>query len=302
MSQARQLALENAALRDRLSRLSAASLRINESLDFGTVLQEVLDSARSLTGAHYGIITTLNPSGETEDVVTSGLTPAECEGLWALPGGLGIFESLRQMTTALRTRDLNGLISSLGLPDFHPPMPLNSFLGTPMRSRGVRVGTFYLAEKRDGPEFSLEDEETLVMFASQAALVLSNARQYRDERKARADLEALIDTSPVGVVVLDAEAGSPVSFNREARRIFRALEFPNGPVEHLLEVTTVGRADGRQIPLSELPFVRVLEGAETVRAEEMVFKVPDGRSVSALVNATPIHSPKGGIESFVVTL
>ena len=302
MKQADELAMENAALRDRLSRLSAASLRINESLDFGTVLQEVLDSARSLTGAHYGIITTLNPSGETEDIVTSGLTPAEREGLWALPGGLAIFEALRQMPAALRTRDLNGLISSLGLPDFRPPMPLNSFLGTPLRSRGVRVGTFYLAEKRDGHEFSLEDEETLVTFASQAALVLSNARQYRDERKARADLEALVNTSPVGVVVLDAEAGSPVSFNREARRIFRALEIPDAPVEHLLEVVTVGRADGREVPLSELPLERALEDGETVRAEEMVFKVPDGRSVTALVNATPIHSPKGGIESFVVTL
>ena len=30
---------------DRLSRLSEASLRINESLDMDTVLQEVLDSA-----------------------------------------------------------------------------------------------------------------------------------------------------------------------------------------------------------------------------------------------------------------
>ena len=36
---------------DRLSRLSAASLRINESPDFDTALQGVLDSARSLTGA-----------------------------------------------------------------------------------------------------------------------------------------------------------------------------------------------------------------------------------------------------------
>ena len=34
------------ALRERLSRLSAASRRINESLDFGQVLQGVLDSAR----------------------------------------------------------------------------------------------------------------------------------------------------------------------------------------------------------------------------------------------------------------
>ena len=41
------------ALRERLSRLSEASLRINESLDLDSVLQGVLDSARTLTGARY---------------------------------------------------------------------------------------------------------------------------------------------------------------------------------------------------------------------------------------------------------
>ena len=57
MKDAGELERENEALRDRLSRLSQASLRINESLDFDTVLQRVLDSACSLTGARYGVIT-----------------------------------------------------------------------------------------------------------------------------------------------------------------------------------------------------------------------------------------------------
>ena len=47
MEQADGQAREIAELRDRLSRLSQASLRINESLDFDTVLQGVLDSACS---------------------------------------------------------------------------------------------------------------------------------------------------------------------------------------------------------------------------------------------------------------
>ena len=34
------------------------------------------------------------------------------------------------------------------------------------------------------------------MFASQAALVIANAHWYRDEQRARADLETLIHTSP----------------------------------------------------------------------------------------------------------
>ena len=67
MKNAGELARENEALRQRLSRLSEASLRINESLDFETVLQGVLDSARSLTGARYGVITLLDDAGRIQD-------------------------------------------------------------------------------------------------------------------------------------------------------------------------------------------------------------------------------------------
>ena len=38
---------QNRDLEKRLSRLSQASLRINESLDFDTVLQEVVENARA---------------------------------------------------------------------------------------------------------------------------------------------------------------------------------------------------------------------------------------------------------------
>ena len=54
---------ENQALRQRLALLSRASLSINESLDFDTVLQGVLDSARSLTGARYGVIALHDEAG-----------------------------------------------------------------------------------------------------------------------------------------------------------------------------------------------------------------------------------------------
>ena len=47
------------ALWARISRLSAAILRINGSLDVRTALCEVVESARALPGARYGVITTL---------------------------------------------------------------------------------------------------------------------------------------------------------------------------------------------------------------------------------------------------
>lgn len=74
-------------LEERLSRLSEASLRITEDLDFNTVLQGVLDSARSLAGARYGAITLVDASLGLRDVFFSGITEEEAKQFRDLPGG-----------------------------------------------------------------------------------------------------------------------------------------------------------------------------------------------------------------------
>ena len=171
-----------------------------------------------------------------------------------------------------------------------------------MRHQGVLVGHFFLAEEESGREFTAEDEEVLVLFASQAATAIANARTHRDERRARADLEALVETCPVGVVVFDGGSGRLVSFNREARRIVEPLRTPGGELEELLDVMTCRRGDGREVPLARFPMAQQMSSAETVRAEEITLSVPDGRRVTTLVNATPIRSADGAVESMVVTL
>ena len=279
------------ALRERLSRLSEASLRINESLDFETVLQGVLDSARSLTGSRYGVITLLDDAGRIRDFVYSGLTPEESRQFAELPDGMAFFEYLSSIREPLRLQDFHSYTRSLGLPEFRPPFPVSSplpFLAAPIRHRDEAIGAIYVGETEQ--EFTAEDEETLVMFASQAALVIANARRHREEQRARADLEALVNTAPVGVLVFDARTGNPVSVNREARRIVSGLCEPGGSAEQLLEVLTFRRADGREVSLEEFPLAQGLMTGETVRAEEIVLQAPDGRSVTTLVNSTPIFS------------
>ena len=160
----------------------------------------------------------------------------------------------------------------------------------------------YLSDKEGGGEFTQDDEETLMMFASQAAMAIANARRHREEQRARAYLETLIDTSPVGVVVFNAVTGVPVSLNREGRRLVDGLTNPGQTAEQLLGVLTIRRADGREISLREFPLAEALSTGETVRAEEIVISVPDGRSVSVLLNATAIRSEEGQVESVVVTL
>ena len=294
---------EIAALRERLSRLSEASLHITEDLDLDAVLQGVLDEARSLTGARMGGVTILDDSGRLQDFITSGLTDEDHQRFVNLPGGPEFFAYLSGLSEPLRLADFSAHTTALGLPEIGPPLgPVGSFLGAPIRLRGARAGNLYLSDKEGGGEFTQDDEETLAMFASHAAMAIANARRHREEQRARANLETLVDTTPVGVVVFNAGTGVPVSLNREGRRLVDGLTNPGQTAEQLLDVLTFRRADGREISLREFPLAEALSTGETVRAEEIVIGVPDGRSVSVLLNATAIRSEEGQVESVVVTL
>lgn len=293
---------QNEELRSLVSRLSAASLRINESLNFDTVLQEVVESARVLTASRYGLLTTLTVSGAPQEFVTSGLTGDERRSLEQFhPDGLLVHKYLSGLEMPLRVDDYRDHIASLGFSDFSP-VPVSAFLVAPIRHLGESLGSIYLARQEPDRGFSRRDEETLVMFASQAAVVIANARRYRDERQARADLETLVDTSPVGVVVFDVENGRIASLNREAGRIVGDLLEPDGSLEHLLSTLTFRRADGRAVSLEEYTVYEALATGDAIRAEDITIESPNGRSVTALINATPIRSESGEIRSFVVTL
>ncbi len=297
-----ELMRENEALRERLSRLSEASLRINESLDIDTVLQEVVDSARTLTESRYGAITVFGEAGQRPVFIVSGLTKEEHQGLWGMPEGQKFFQYLSGVSKPLRVSNIDSHLKALNMPEFLPSVSVTSLLVAPIRHQAVGVGTIYLSHGGDGREFTQEDEETLVLFASQAATAIANARRHRKEQRAKSDLETLIDTSPVGVVVFNARTGMPESVNREARRIGDILRKPDQTTEQLLEIMTFKRADGQEISLREFQMSELLSIGETLRAEEIVMRVPDGPSVTTIVNATPILSSEGVVESMIVTL
>ncbi len=285
---------------DLLSRLSQASLRITETLDLEVVLQGVVDGACSLTGAGMGGITTLDDAGQLQDFITSGLTPEEHRRFLELPGGPEFFAYLSSLPEPLRLADFSAHTRAAGLPEILPPV--QTFLGTPIRHLGRQVGNLYLSGKAGGLEFTRKDEEVLVLFASQAALAIANAHRYREEQRSRADLEALLNTTPVGVVVFDARSGRVVSLNQEARRISGGLLAPGRTLDQLLEVMVFRRLDGREIGPGELPTERALRTGETVRAEEVVVHSPDGQRTTALINATPIRSEDDEIVSVLATI
>ena len=291
---------ENEKMRDRLSKLSDASLRITASLDMDATLQAVVDGACTLTDARYGALLVFNDDESVGTFLASGIGPEERRLIGSWPKGVGLLGHLREIRKPVRLRDLASHPAATGFPENHPQM--ETFLGMPIRHQDELFGCIYLTEKEGGREFTPEDEDAIVLFASQAAMAISNALKFGAEQRANSDLHALLDSAPMGVFVLDAKTGDVLSLNEETRRMICGVIGHDASLEHLLTVMTFRRADGREICLAEFPLDRVLRSGETVRAEEMVISLPGGQSVATLVNARPIYSVEREIVSVVVTM
>ena len=240
-------------------------------------------------------------SGQPHDLFTSGMNAAEHQRLEETPERVQFFAYLNKLSQPLRIPDSRSQTKAQGLPEFLP-LPVSSFLAAPIRHQGIGVGSIYLAREREGQEFSQEDEELLALFAAQAALAIANARRYREGQQARANLETVIDTSQVGVAVFNVLSGDPLSLNREAMRIIQGLDLSNRPLKELLKVLTVRWADGQEMSLAEFVIAQALHDGGTLRAEQLVLSGPDGRSITVLVNATPMRSEHGDVNSLVVTI
>ena len=294
-----------------MARLGEAFLRINESLEVETVLQRVLDSARSLIGARYGWMMLHDGSGWFEEYVYSGMTAEQALAFWELSGMVGYHREFVAQGMPWRAADIHTEVEGLDWNERPAPFPLNEktpMLGVEIKHQGQGIGALYAADideqaaRMGQVEFSEGDEELMAMFAAQAALVITNARRHRQEQRARADMEALVSSVPVGVLVFDADALELVSANREARRILGGDLAAGSPAAQVLGSAEFRGTDGRQVPAAELLEPGVLDAGDALLVEELTVEAPGGTSVSALASAKPVRPDGDAVASVVVTI
>ena len=110
-----------------------------EGEELDSILRDVLDAARELTGARYAALGVLNDARDgLARFLTSGFDPAETAAIGDLPRGHGVLGELIACPEPLRLRDVTTHPRSYGFPTGHPPM--HTFLGMPIvdRGRGLR--------------------------------------------------------------------------------------------------------------------------------------------------------------------
>ncbi len=160
--------------------LHRAALDISGELELETVLQKVVDGARTLLHARYGALSVVDDSSRIQSFLTSGIDPHARASIGAPPQGRGLLGVVLNQGERLRLKDLAQDSRSAGFPENHPPM--TSLLAVPIPGPGRFRGNLYLADKRDGSEFTRSDEEALLRFATQAAIAIDTAHLHQQLR------------------------------------------------------------------------------------------------------------------------
>lgn len=176
----------------KLRELIDASIGLNSELSLDSLLQKIVETAASLTGARYAALGVIDETGAAlERFVTTGIDEETRTTIGDLPRGRGILGVLIREARPLRLTHLGEDPRSVGFPPGHPPM--ESFLGVPVLLRGVAYGNLYLTEK-EGGDFTDDDEELVTLLAAQAAVAIENARLYESATRWSRQLEILHET------------------------------------------------------------------------------------------------------------
>lgn len=166
-----------------LLRLLDAVMAIGSEQSLADALRRITETAADLVDATFAALGVLDESGSRlAEFITVGLSVDETTRIGARPEGHGILGLLILEPKPLRLPDLQAHPDSFGFPPGHPPM--TSFLGVPIRLRGVVYGNLYLTDKADGQVFTDVDQELAVGLAAAAGLAIENARLQEQLRSA----------------------------------------------------------------------------------------------------------------------
>ena len=166
--------------RDKMDGLLDAVLAVASGLELDATLRRIVQSAVELGEARYGALGVVAGDGSLAEFVYLGIDHETRELIGHLPEGHGLLGLVIDEAKPLRLAEIAAHPASVGFPAQHPPM--HSFLGVPVRVRDEVFGNLYLTEKRDGENFTDDDEVVVQALAAAAGIAIENAHLYEQSR------------------------------------------------------------------------------------------------------------------------
>ncbi len=126
---------------------------------------------------------------------------------------------------------------------------------------------------------------------------LDRERLLRQVAEERTWLQAVIDRSPAGIVLIDGDSGHRLTANRYAQELFgQTFAAPDSMARYEAAILN---PDGSPVSAEEMCPRRAL-GGEVITSLERQIRRPDGERVPVLASAGPINDDRGEILGAVV--
>jgi len=196
---------------DVLERVSQVVAAVARQLSTRDVLQMIVRSARSLVAARYAALGVPDDRGSFGEFVVDGIPDRQRKAIGPLPRQHGMLGVLLREGRPVRVADIRADPRFEGWPSAHPDM--SDFLGVPIRDGSDVLGIIFAACKRQPGGFSERDERLLGLFASHAAIALTNARLYERGR----ELSVLEERARLARELHDAVSQKLFSIRAKAR-------------------------------------------------------------------------------------
>lgn len=194
--------------RDHLLRLSRA---LSSQLDLGAVLRLILESAADMLNGYAGLIALRQEDGAFTFRASYGIPPPLLDHFAPLledmpkNGDPGAFWDLRLENVANHTELL-------------PGVKLGQTVALPMVAGDKLVGAIFIFRPPGQVSFTADERQILASFADQATVAVSNAQLYQQVAQEKRRLDAILEFSGDGVLILDA-VGRVVVLNRMLSRL-----------------------------------------------------------------------------------
>lgn len=285
---------------DRLRELLVINRAITSSTSYEEVLELVVQKACAFTKADACMLLLAEPGAPASIAASVGVLAAKGEDLQIV---------LDERLNA-RLRERFGL------------SPDDGIIAVPMVVRGDVRGSLvvvgrHTAESALDVEERAEEEFLLSALADQAAIALGHTAHLREleaaleaadrEHRAREEvltalsaerswLRAVIEHSPIAVLLVEGTSGERVTVNAAAEELFGRRILPEaGFMQYAAQIC---RPDGTPVPLAEVPAIQAV-GGEPVR-RELAIRNTDGTLVPVLASAAAIRDARSGILGAVV--
>lgn len=186
------------------------SRALTAQLDLDTVLSKVLQAATELIGGQGALIAVREPDGRFIIRASRGYPPRLQEYFARL------LTDIPNQVDPFQFR-IPGLETKLQEIAFQTGLPFSQIVALPMRIGNELIGVL-LVMRAYGTAFSTDDRRILASFADQAAIAVHNAQLYQSLAQEKRRLDAILESSADGVMILDPGQRITV-FNRALAEI-----------------------------------------------------------------------------------